>query len=85
MSYIVAAALEVIAPQNVDKKKIIELLALPDYIKKHANSSINNPEYIKKYPNSSIKGYLEAIQLGGIDPITKRKLIILGNKGNFLR
>ena len=67
MSFIVATALNIVDPKHPNRRQILDLLMLPDFIKN---------DYGKKF-----KAYFQAILLSGYNQQKVRKMIVLGNKG----
>ena len=69
MSIIIAVALNVVDPNHRNRRKILRLLSLPDFIK-----SGNGDRF---------KAYFEAILLNGYSEKKTRKITVLGNKGTY--
>ena len=46
-------------------------------------NKLNLPDFVKQDIVGRIKPYLEAIEMDGCSKIKIRKVIVLGNKGNF--
>ena len=69
MSIIVAVALNVVDPNHRNRRMILRLLSLPDFIK-----SGNGDRF---------KAYFEAILLNGYSEKKTRKITVLGNKGTY--
>ena len=69
MSIIVAVALNVVDPNHRNRRKILRLLSLPDFI--------------KEGNGDRFKAYFEAILLNGYCEKKTRKITVLGNKGTY--
>ena len=69
MSFVVAVALNIVAPNHRNRRQIFDLLVLPDFIKGDTGTKF--------------KAYFQAILLNGYRQQKVRKITVLGNKGKY--
>ena len=70
MSFVIAIALNIVDPNHLNRRKILDSLMLPDFIKNDNGAKF--------------KAYFRAIMLNGYSQRKVRKITVLGNKGIYV-